>query len=149
MTSCKKNCSKIHSYEKLLQSFFTIIMLAHYIPFAPSCFSNTLSLCNGPKVDTFIPIWASSQPYCKIVMKLIPNFPNCNWRPSLNESCPCSFFNGPSNCSFNNNQSFNCPFGLLFFLLAFSNLIYLGHYFWLHNVQVLFKNDHMQHVTIN
>jgi hypothetical protein len=34
-------------------------------------------------------------------------------------------------------------------LLAFSNLIYLGHYFWLHNVQVLFKNDHMQHVTIN
>lgn len=97
-----------------MQFFFTIIMLAHCIPFAPSCFSNTLSLCNGPKVDTFIPIWASSQPYCKIVMKLIPNIPNCNWRPSLNESCPYSFFNGPLNCPFNNNQGFSCPFGLFF-----------------------------------
>jgi hypothetical protein len=41
LTSCKKNCSKIHSYEKKtfgkkdMLSFFPIISLAHYIMFTP------------------------------------------------------------------------------------------------------------------
>jgi len=41
VTSCKKNCSKIHSYEKVsfrkkdIQSFFEVIMLVHCILFAP------------------------------------------------------------------------------------------------------------------
>lgn len=28
-----------------------------------SCFNNPLGMCNGTKVDTFIPQWASSQPW--------------------------------------------------------------------------------------
>ncbi len=99
-----------------------------------SCSKSLLSLGSGAKVDTSIPIWASSQPFCEILMKLIPNIPNSNQRPSMNESCPCLFFNGQWNCPFNNSEGFNClfgPFFFLFFSLTFSNIIYccLGHCF--------------------